>query len=52
MSCGCKKTKVEDIRITNVSIVEEIIPQPTPEEIKLDLNGKDIKETSTNGDSE
>ena len=40
MSCGCKKTKVE------------IIPQPTPEEIKLEINGEDIKETSTDGDSE
>ena len=40
MSCGCKKTKVE------------ITPQPTPEEIKLETNGEDIKTTSTNGDSE
>lgn len=47
MSCGCKKTKVEDIRITNVSIVEG-----TPQEIKLETNGEDIKETSTDGDSE
>jgi hypothetical protein len=40
MSCGCKKTKVE------------ITPQPTPEVIKIETNGEDIKETSTDGDSE
>ena len=47
MSCGCKKTKVEDIRITNVSIVEG-----TPQEIKIETNGEDIKTTSTEGTSE
>lgn len=41
MGCGCKKTKVE-----------EITPQPTPELIKIETNGEDIKTTSTNGDSE
>lgn len=40
MSCGCKKTKVEEIK-----------PQPTPEEIKIETNGED-KETGTSGDSE
>jgi hypothetical protein len=41
MGCGCKKTKVE-----------EITPQPTPDVIKIETNGEDIKETGTEGDNE
>jgi len=66
MGCGCKKTKVEDIRITNVSIIEEINPLPqTPDELLsqelnkwnggpqiTNNNGEDIKTTSTEGTSE
>ena len=65
MSCGCKK-KGEELRVTNVTIIEEINPLPqTPDELLsqelnkwnggpqiINNNGEDIKTTSTDGTSE
>jgi hypothetical protein len=65
MGCNCKK-KGEELRVTNVSIIEEINPLPqTPDELLsqelnkwnggpqiTNNNGEDIKTTSTEGTSE